>query len=220
MKCPNCNREAADTEEECTCGLVLTKWRNPPKAAAPAPAPAARPAAPAPAADGGNSLTGLLVVGALLIGAVWYSLHGSADDASDQGGSASVAGTQNCAFSGEVVDIYSLEGVRGARVDFGPKAVRQTDASGHYWIRVKPSRKYNVAVAQPKYLPEYIEGFGRDWREAPLDQRVHAARAASDGTAHDLENFECSAGDERIFNFALVPKVPPADLKAQIDAVQ
>lgn len=234
MKCPNCSKDASDDADEClNCGFILAKWRAAQAAGASGATMGSATAVEAPArvASGseGVSMETLALFGLLLLafGYYWFFERAGAP----YSGPNRVVGRNECAFSGEVLDLYRLQPVGGVRVNLTPRAVAVTDADGKFFVKVKPGKPYAVELAHARFRPGYVEGFGRDWREAPWEQRVRAARpmveaqAAADPAAPAAApsarpaELDCDPGQERVFNFALVPLTVTGDEQAAIDKV-
>ncbi|MBI4424848.1 MAG: hypothetical protein HY554_14040 [Elusimicrobia bacterium] len=232
MKCPNCGLESPDAEADCRrCGLVFAKWRA---AAASASASAAGPRAQG-TDEAPISLETLLLFALLLSVAAWYFLHGRAGgrpqalpDGAVQPREASAAGgaVENpCILEGEVLDVYRLRPVVGARVFFRPRFAGVTDGRGRYEVRVTAGSGYWAEFSHGDYQPNFAAGFSRNWREAPWDQRVRAARTVlleierGEGPSKAAD-YACDSGRRKAFNFALLPKELSDEEKGRIAAVQ
>lgn len=228
MTCPNCSKPVTEADQEClNCGFILSKWR----------AAQAGQASGAVSGGGGGSTTvlprqsagedssagvkleTLLLFGLFLSVALYYFVF------KPRAGGEGAVSRGKCAVSGEVLDIYKLQPVSGVRLVFGPRSQAMTDGFGKYIATLSPGATHQALLSHGQYKPAPIEGFGRDWREATFEQRVRAARvaealAAAPSGAPAGAELKCTAGEEQVFNFALVPLSVGTDEKALIDAVQ
>lgn len=233
MKCPNCRLENQETEAECKrCGLIFAKWRAASSGVGPTPsAPREAAADAAPVA-----LETLLLFALFLSVAGWYFIHGrrpaaearaeTAAEVQTMGAGAASGGVENpCLLEGEVLDIYRLRPVIGSRVFFRPKFAGITDGRGRYEVRVTAGSGYAAEFAHGDYQPNFVAGFARNWREAPWDQRVRAARTVllelerGEGPSKAAD-FSCEPGRRGTFNFALIPKDVTDEERERISAVR
>ncbi|MBI5200083.1 MAG: hypothetical protein HY925_00725 [Elusimicrobia bacterium] len=208
MVCPKCNAKAAyEAQEKCdACGSVFEIAQTPQAA----PVPLGSPDAPRSPiwtrlAIALAVLLPLGYLGSLLLQSkpeltMWLSPFAP-------GGSVK----NPCFLAGEVVDIYRLTPIEGARIAFDPKFASVTDKEGKFTVRVKADRAYAPHFLHNDYLPLHIDGFSRDWREATLEQRQAAVRMTEEH-ARELNpqvlrtgEYRCKRGETRTFNYALIP---------------
>ncbi|MBI4349122.1 MAG: hypothetical protein HY553_19955 [Elusimicrobia bacterium] len=213
MKCPNCNREAADDAVECAnCHFVISKWRS---AQSARPAAAPEPKAPS-GEDSGLQPWILALAGLVLVVGVFFVLHGSGDADSGEGGS---LGPGYCAFSGVVIDLYRLEPVKRAQFTLRPKGAARSDGAGRFYVKVKSGIPYRLQIEHADFKPTWLEGA---WRDATFEQRVRASRILEKaGTEDDpsTKPLECRSQEERSLTVGLVPKAVSPEEKKDIDAV-
>lgn len=214
MVCPRCGEKAAyEAQGECaSCRLVFSTWKPGGGATALEAPVAARPlpvgAPPSVRVDW--RLVVALV--AALAGAYALRNLGTAKLFVFLSPGAAGGRVKNpCDIEGEVVDIYRLTPVEGARIAFDPKFASVTDAEGRFSVRVRADQAYTPLFRHSAYRDGHIDGFSRDWREATLEERVHAVRATQARAALDdprvplAAGYKCRRTESRVYNFALIP---------------
>ena len=209
MVCSKCGEKAAyEAQEKCSsCEQVFSVTETP---IASTPSPSSSPDAPSRAIDP-KWVVALLVLAALAYVARLYLQSNPEATMWVSPFSAGGRIRNPCFLEGEVVDIYRLTPVEGARIAFDPKFASVTDAAGKFSVRVKADRPYAPHFVHSDYLGLHLDGFSRDWREATLEQRVAAVKMAE---SHSLEQnsqvlrtieYRCKRGEARTFNYALIP---------------
>ncbi|MBI4345554.1 MAG: hypothetical protein HY553_01785 [Elusimicrobia bacterium] len=228
MVCPKCGEKAAyEAQEACTsCRLVFSTWKpgggatatEAPVAAKPLPVP--EPSAP--------WVDWRLVAGLVAVLAAAFALRGLGAAKLFVYLSPGAPGGRvknPCNIEGEVVDIYRLTPVEGARIVFDPKFASVTDADGRFSVRVKAEQAYVPIFTHSAYHEAHIDGFSRDWREATEGQRVHAVRAAearaaeTDPRVPRAAQYKCRRSESRVYNFALIPRELTDEERARFAAI-
>lgn len=217
MVCPKCGEKAAyEAQEKCAaCRQVFSTWKPGGGAAvAQAPVSAAAPSGASP--DPPRRLDLRWMVAALLLLSVGYVARLALEAAPEMTMwlSPFAAGGRiknPCFLEGEVVDIYRLTPVEGARIAFDPKFASVTDAAGKFSVRVKADQAYAPHFVHNDYRSLHLDGFSRDWRQATLQQRQAAVRVAETYAAEQNSQvlrtieYRCKRGEARTFNYALIP---------------